>query len=61
MATTKYGRITLLSKWAVWDTKKSKLIKQQEDSRSLSSLGIKTYLSKIPLVCPLVFKWYQTS
>ena len=40
----------LLSKCAVCDSEKSKFIKQQEASRLLSSLGIKTSLSKIPLV-----------
>ena len=36
-----------------WDSKKSKFIKQQEASGLLSSLGIKTSLSKIPLVGPV--------
>ena len=52
---TKNGRIMLLSKCAVCDSKKSKFIKQQEASGLLSSLGIKTPLSKIPLVGPLLF------
>ena len=38
VAKTKNGRIMLLSKWAVCDSKKSKFIKQQEASRLLSSL-----------------------
>ena len=33
----------------------SKFLKQQEASGLLSSLGIKTPLSKIPLVGPLLF------
>ena len=37
------------------DSKKSKSIKEQEASRLLSSLGIKTPLRKIPLVGPLLF------
>ena len=45
----------LLSKCAVWDSKKTKFIEEQEASRVLSSLGIKTRLSKIPLVSPLLF------
>ena len=45
----------LLSKCAVCDSKKSKFIKEQETSGLLSSLGIKTPLSKIPLVGPLLF------
>ena len=51
----KIGRIMLLSKCAICDSKKSKFIKQQEASGLLSSLGIKTLLSKIPLVGPLSF------
>ena len=49
VARTKKGRIILLSKCAVCDSRKSKFIKQQEPSGLLSSLGIKTPLSKIPL------------
>ena len=52
---TKSGRIILLSKCAVCDSKKSKFIKEQEASGLLSSLGIKALLSKIPLVGPLLF------
>ena len=55
VAKTKNGRIMLLSKFAVCDSKKSKVIKEQEASGLLSSLGIKTLLSKIPLVGPLLF------
>ena len=44
-----------LSKCAMCGSKKSKFIKQQEDSGLLSILGIKTPLSKIPLVGPLLF------
>ena len=55
VARTKNGRIMLLSKCAVCDSKKSKFIKQQEASGLLSSLGIKAPLSKIPLVGPLSF------
>ena len=55
VAKTKNGRIMLLSKCAVCDSKKSKVIKQQEASGLLSSLGIKTLLNKIPLLVPLLF------
>ena len=44
----------LLYKCAVCDSKKSKFIKEQEANGLLSSLGIKTLLSKIPLVGPLL-------
>ena len=55
VARTKNGRIILLSKCAVYDSKKLKFIKEQEASGLLSSLGTKTPLSKIPLVGPLLF------
>ena len=45
----------LLSKRAVCFSKTLKLIKQQGASVLLSNLGIKTSLSKIPLVGPLLF------
>ena len=44
----------LLSKCAVCYSKKSKFIKLQEASGLLSNSGIKTSLSKIPLVGPLL-------
>ena len=47
-------RIMLLSKCKVWESERSKFIKEQEASALLSSLEIKTPLSKIPLVGPLL-------
>ena len=44
VARAKNGRIMLLSKCAVCDSKKSKFIKQQEASGLLSSLGINTFI-----------------
>ena len=44
---TQNGRIMLLSKRAVCDSKQSKFIKHQGASGLLSSLGIKTPLSKV--------------
>ena len=67
IARTKNERIMFLSKCAVCDSKKSKFIKQQEASGLLGSLsleirdleikslGIKTPVSKIPLVSHLLF------
>ena len=52
---TKNGRIMLLSKCEVCDSKTSKFIKEQEASGLLSSLGIKTPLNKIPLLAPHLF------
>ena len=55
VARARKGRIILLSKCIVCDSKKSKFIKEQEASGLLSSLGIKTSWSKIPLVGPFLF------
>ena len=51
VARRKDGRMMLLSKCAMCDSKKSIFIKQQEASQLLSSLEIKT----LPLVGPLFF------
>ena len=45
----------ILSKCAICCSKKSKFIKKQEASRLLSKLGIKTPLSKIPLLGDILF------
>ena len=52
---TKNGRIMLLSKCEVCNSKNSKLIKQQETSELLSTWGTKAPLNKIPLLGPLLF------
>ena len=45
----------LLLKCAICNSKKSRFVKEQEARALLNSLGIKTPLSKIPLVGPLLF------
>ena len=45
----------LFSNCTVCNCKKSKFLKEQDNSGWLSSLGLKTPLSKIPLVGPLLF------
>ena len=55
VARTKNGRIILLSKCSMCDSKKSKFIQEQEAIGLLSSLGIKAPLSNISLVVPLLF------
>ena len=47
---TKNNRLVMQSKCSVWGTKKSRFIKEQEAKGLLSNLGIKTPLSKIPLL-----------
>ena len=46
----------IFSRCAVCDSKILKFIKQEESSGLLSSLGIKTTLSKIPSVGPFLFQ-----
>ena len=61
VAKTRNGAIMLLRKCKVCDRKKSKFIKEQEASELLSSLGIKTPLSKTSVLCPLFFLEVLTS
>ena len=46
---TKNGRIMLSSECVVCGSKKSRFMKEQEASGILSSVGIRTPLSKIPV------------
>ena len=52
---TKNGRITLLRKCEVCNSKKAKFFNEQEASGLLSSLGIDKPLNKIPLLGLLLF------
>ena len=52
---TRNGKTMILSKCAMCGSKKSKFIKQQEAKELLSKLGIKTPLSKIPLLGDILF------
>ena len=52
---TKIGSIMLLPKSAVCNNKKVKFIKEQQARRLLSNLGIRTPLSQILLLVPLLF------
>ena len=49
------GRIRLLPKYAVFDCKKSRFFKTQEASRLSSNLGLRSPLSKIPLLGDILF------
>ena len=44
------GRKTILSKYAICGSKKSRFIKDQEAKGLLSNLGNKTSLSKVPIL-----------
>ena len=55
VSSTSNGKLMILSKCAICGSKKSKFIKKQEAKGMLSSLGIKTSLSKIPLLSDVLF------
>ena len=50
MVKTKNNRLLMQSKCSICKTKKSRFVKEQDAKVLLSDLGIKTPLSKIPLL-----------
>ena len=50
VSNTSNGRKTILSKCAICGSKKSTFIKNQEAKRLLSNLGVRTSLSKVPIL-----------
>ena len=52
---TSNGKMMILSKCAICGSKKSKFIKKQEAKGLLSKLGIKTPLSKVPILGDILF------
>ena len=52
---TSNNRIMVLSKCAICGSKKSRFIKNQETKELLSNLGIKTLLSKVPILGDILF------
>ena len=55
VSSTSDGKLMILSKCAICGSKKSKFIKKQEASGLLSKLGIKTPLSKMPILGDVLF------
>ena len=49
------GRTIVLSKCAIYDSKKSRFIKNQEAKGLLSNLGVRTPLSKVPILGDVLF------
>ena len=49
----------IFSKCTICGSKKSQLIKKQEANGILSSLGIKTPLSRIPILGDFLFQMYK--
>ena len=55
MVKTKNGRLILSSECAICGNKKSRFMKEQKAKGLLSKLGVKTLLSKFPLLGDLLF------
>ena len=55
VSSTSNGRAMILSKCAICGIKKSRFIKHQDAKGLLSKLGIKTPLSKIPILGDILF------
>ena len=55
VSSTSNGKIMILSKCAICGSKKSRFIKNQEAKGLLSNLGIKTPLSKVPILGDILF------
>ena len=55
ISSTSNGRAMILSKCAICGSKKSRFIKNQEAKGLLSSLGLRTPLSKVPILGDILF------
>ena len=55
VSSTSNGKAMILSKCAICGSKKSRFIKNQEAKGLLSKLGIKTPLSKVPILGDTLF------
>ena len=55
VSSTSNGKLMILSKCAICNSKKSKFINQQEAKGLLSKLGIKTPFSKLPILGDVLF------
>ena len=55
ISSTSNGKAMILSKCAICGSKKSRFIKNQEAKGLLSKLGIRTPLSKVPILGDILF------
>ena len=55
VANTSNGRTMILSTCAICDSKKSRFIKNHEAKGLLSQLGVRTPLSKVPILGDILF------
>ena len=49
----------MVKQWYYQNTKRSRFIKKQEAKETLSSLGLKAPLSKVPLLGDILFSFYN--
>ena len=56
ISSTSNGKAMILSKCAICGSKKSRFIKNQEAKELLSNLGLKTPLSKVPILGDILFE-----
>ena len=55
VSSTSNGKAMILSKCAICGSKKSRFIKNQEAKGLLSNLGVRTPLSKVPILGDILF------
>ena len=55
VSSTSNGKVMILSKCAICGSKKSRFIKNQEAKGLLSNLGVRTPLSKLPILGEILF------
>ena len=55
VSSTSNGKVMILSKCGICNSKKSKFINKQETSGLLNKLGIKTPFSKLPILGDILF------
>ena len=55
VSNTSNGKTMILSKCAICGSKKSRFIKNQEAKGLLSNLGVRTPLSKVPILSDILF------
>ena len=55
VSSTSNGKAMILSKYAIYGTKISRFIKNQETKGLLSNLGVRTPLSKVPILGDILF------
>ena len=59
VSSTSNGKIKILSKCTICNSKKSKFINKQEAKRLLSKLGIKTPFRELPILADILFCVYK--